>query len=304
MKKVKYLGASLRGIRLKQIFNLEAGLGVLYALVLPIKYLSLLFLTSVLISCEEVIELNLEESSPRLVVDASLLWYMDTPGNEQKIILTETTGYYEDEIATVSDAEIIIRSKNGEEFIFKHQEQGIYTNTSFKPKLEEEYTLEIKYKEEIYTASSNFVPVSGIDFIEQNNEGGFTREDLEIEPFFTDPKGEENFYLFTFKDFSISKLSLEIYEDKFTDGNQFSASYSDEDLVPGDEVFITMEGISKAFYNYLFILRSQGGDNGGGPFQSQPATVKGNIINQSNPENYPFGYFRLSEADSTTYIVQ
>ena len=31
--------------------------------------------------------------------------------------------------------------------------------------------------------------------------------------------------------------------------------------------------------------------------------VKGNIINQTNPENYPFGYFRLSEIDSTTYIA-
>lgn len=48
-----------------------------------------------------------------------------------------------------------------------------------------------------------------------------------------------------------------------------------------------MEGISEPFYNYLYILRSQGGNNGGGPFQSQPATVKGNVVNQTNPENYP-----------------
>lgn len=267
-------------------------------------YLFIFFLAISLISCEEVIDLDLEESEPRLVIDASIIWYLNTEGNEQRITLSKTTGFYEDEIEPVIDAQVSIEADNGEEFIFEHQDQGIYTNNNFNPRFEENYSLEINYKEEIYTASSSFVPVPGIDFIEQNDEGGFTREDLEIEPFFTDPEGEENFYLFTFRDFSISKLSLEIYEDEFTDGNQVSASYSDEDLVAGDEVFVTMEGISEAFYNYLFILRSQGGDNGGGPFQSQPATVKGNIINETNPENYPFGYFRLSEADSTTYIVQ
>ncbi|SKB41132.1 protein of unknown function [Salegentibacter holothuriorum] len=268
------------------------------------SYLFILFLTLSLASCEEVIDLDLEESEPRLVIDASIIWYLNTEGNQQQITLSNTTGFYEDEIEPVTEAQVTIQADNGEEFIFEHKEQGIYTNNNFKPSLEENYTLKISYQEEIYTASSSFVPVPGIDFIEQNDEGGFTREDLEIEPFFTDPEGEENFYLFTFRDFSISKLSLEIYEDEFTDGNQVSATYSDEDLASGDEVFVTMEGISEAFYNYLFILRSQGGDNGGGPFQSQPATVKGNIVNETNPENYPFGYFRLSETDSTTYIIK
>jgi len=268
------------------------------------SYLLILFLALSISSCEEVIDLDLEESEPRLVIDASLVWYLDTEGKEQRITLSQTTGFYEDEIQAVNEAQVSIEADNGEEFIFEHQQQGVYTNSNFNPRFEENYSLEINYQEEIYTSTSSFVPVPGIDFIEQNDEGGFTREDLEIEAFFTDPEGEENFYFFTFRDFSISKLSLEIYEDEFTDGNQVSATYSDEDLVAGDEIFVTMEGISEPFYNYLFILRSQGGDNGGGPFQSQPATVKGNIVNETNPENYPFGYFRLSEADSTTYIVQ
>ena len=266
--------------------------------------LSLIILLLTFTSCEEVIDLDLDQSEPRLVIDASMLWYIGTPGNNQQIKLSETIGFYEEGIEPVIDAEVIINTGNGEEFIFAHQENGIYQNSNFIPEFDENYTLEISYNDELYTATSSFVPVAGIDYIEQNDEGGFTREDLEVEVFFTDPAGEDNFYLFTFRDFSISKLSLEIYEDEFTDGNQVSATYSDEDLTAGDEVFVTMEGISEAFYNYLFILRSQGGDNGGGPFQSQPATVKGNIINETNPENYPFGYFRLSEADSTTYIVQ
>jgi hypothetical protein len=263
-----------------------------------------IFLAVSLTSCEEVIDLDLEQSEPRLVIDASLIWYINTSGDYQQIKLSQTTGFYEEEAKPVTDAEVTIEAGNGEEFIFVHQEQGIYTNDNFNPIFEENYTLQINYQDDIYTASSSFVSVPGIDFIEQNSEGGFIREDIEIEAFFTDPAGEDNSYIFRFSNFSTSKVSLEIYEDEFTDGNQVSASYSNDELAAGDEIFVTMEGISKPFYNYLFILRSQGGNNGGGPFQSQPATVKGNIVNKTNPENYPFGYFRLSEADSITYILQ
>ncbi len=269
-----------------------------------LSILFILFLALSISSCEEVINLDLEESEPRLVVDASLIWYMDTPGNFQQIKLSETIGFYDEEAQPVTDAMVIIKTDSGDEFIFEHEENGFYVNSEFNPKFEENYNLEISYEDDIYTASSNFVPVPGIDSIEQNSEGGFTREDLEIDAFFTDPAGEDNTYLFRFSNLSSLKVSLEIYEDEFTDGNQVSASYSNDDLAAGDEIFITMEGITKPFYNYLFILQTQGGDNGGGPFQSQPATVKGNIINETNPENYPFGYFRLSEADSTTYIVE
>lgn len=269
-----------------------------------IRSLFIILLTLGLNSCEEVIDLDLEESETRLVIDASLIWYLNSPGNFQQIKLSQTTGFYEDEVEPVSDASVIITTSNGQEFAFEHEEQGFYVNSEFIPEFGVSYTLEITYQDELYTATSNFIPVPGIDFISQNSEGGFTREDLEIEAFFTDPEGEDNSYLFRFSNLSTSKVSLEIYEDEFTDGNQVSSTYSNEELEAGNEIFISMEGISKAFYDYLFILRSQGGNNGGGPFQSQPATVKGNIINETNPQNYPFGYFRLSEADSTTYIVE
>ncbi len=47
----------------------------------------------------------------------------------------------------------------------------------------------------------------------------------------------------------------------------------------------------------MSVLVSIAGNNGGGPFQSPPATVRGNIINTTNSANYPLGYFSLSEVD-------
>ena len=52
----------------------------------------------------------------------------------------------------------------------------------------------------------------------------------------------------------------------------------------------------------MFILLQQNSEEGGGPFETQPAAVRGNCINQSNPERFPLGYFRLSEVDEIMYL--
>lgn len=54
----------------------------------------------------------------------------------------------------------------------------------------------------------------------------------------------------------------------------------------------------------MSILVNIAGNTGGGPFQSPPATVRGNIINTTQPENFPLGYLSLSEYDTVNYIVQ
>jgi hypothetical protein len=54
----------------------------------------------------------------------------------------------------------------------------------------------------------------------------------------------------------------------------------------------------------MFILLQQGSDQGGGPFETQPATVRGNMINETNSDNFPLGYFRVSEVSTLTYVVE
>ncbi|MGY5848461.1 DUF4249 domain-containing protein [Salegentibacter sp. HM20] len=253
-----------------------------------------------LTSCEEVVQLDLETAEPRLVIEASIQWYKGSEGNHQIIKITKSTGFYEDEIMGVEGAGVNIQNEYGEIFEFQDVGDGIYLNSAFKPELNLGYTLFVEVEGEIYTAEERLIPVSEITRIEQSVRTGFGEDQIEIKAFYQDPPGEANYYLFTF---SNEKTSLEIYEDEFTDGNEIFGYFSNEDIKPGDEIIIEMAGISRAFYEYLFILRSQVGNNGGGPFETQPATVKGNIVNETNRQNYPFGYFRLSEVDSTSYLV-
>ncbi|MBL7712163.1 MAG: hypothetical protein JNL13_06860, partial [Chitinophagaceae bacterium] len=47
-----------------------------------------------LLSCTKVVVVDLKTAEPKLVVDASIDWVKGTPGHEQQIKLSTTTGYY------------------------------------------------------------------------------------------------------------------------------------------------------------------------------------------------------------------
>lgn len=254
-----------------------------------------------MISCEEVVDVELEESNPRLVVEASLLWKKGTEGNFQTIKLTTTAPFFEDETPPAKDAQVSVISEEGEIFNFEEIDPGIYRNEQFVPDLNKNYELSITYQDETYIAMESLVPVSELQFIEQGSNGGFGGEDTELKVYYNDPAGVDNYYLFRF---FFENLSFQIYDDEFTDGNLSFAYFTNEDLLPGEEVAFEIQGISENFYEYMFILRSQAGTNGGGPFQTQPTTVRGNIINITNPENFAFGYFRLSETDFLQYTIE
>lgn len=256
-------------------------------------------------SCEDPINVDLNNAPPKLVIDASINWFKDTPGNEQSIQLTLSAPYFDSNVPPANDATVTISDSNDHTYSFVEDEMsGIYKNTNFIPIINETYTLTIIYNGETYTGIETLKSVVPIDYVEQNDEGGFTGEETELKAYYTDPADEENYYFFEF----ISDIpvipSLEVYEDQYTNGNQIFGFYTEEDLSTGDVVTIRNYGISERFYNYMFILLQQNSDEGGGPFETQPATLRGNCVNVTNPQNFPLGYFRVSEVAEMVYTVQ
>lgn len=254
-----------------------------------------------LTACEDVVQIDLDESEPKLVIEASILWEKGSSGNTQNIIISKTSPFYESGRNAVDNAQVRLISSENEVFPFVSSGDGMYTATNFNPVINREYKLVVDYDGSLYEATEVLKSVVGLDSVVQSRAGGFSGEDYEIKAYYQDPAETEDFYLFKFK----NELSnLEIYEDEFTNGNSIFGYYSDEDIEAGDEIGIQIQGISEDYYQYLYILRSQVGNNQGGPFETMPATVKGNIINKTQPENFPFGYFRLSEVDKLNYTVQ
>lgn len=268
-------------------------------------FLILFFAIISLISCEDVVDIDLETAEPKLVIDASLKWQKGTSGNEQIIKLTTTTGFYENAIPYVTGATVFVTNGNNDVFNFVEiPNSGEYFCSNFVPEINQNYTLTVIVNGETYIAFETLLAVPTIDSVEQDNEGGFTGDEIEVKFFYDDISNENNFYLIQFNTSITTLPEYDVISDEFFQGNQMFGLYTNEDLGAGNKVTFTLHGISKTYYNYMNILLGVATTNGGSPFQTPPATVRGNIINQTNFDNYALGFFRLSETDTMTYTVE
>jgi len=267
-------------------------------------YLLISIISIFFTSCEDVIQVDLDTAAPRLVIDASIQWQKGTLGNEQKIKLSTTTGFYDNVIPTVSGATVFITNSDNVVFNFNETtpNTGIYTCSTFVPEINKTYVLTVILNGQTYTATETLKSVSSITNIEQNNNGGLGN-DIEIKSFFNDPATVENYYMFKYKSSIAAVPVFEVQNDKFTDGNQNFGLYMNEDIGTGDQLDITIYGISKRYFEYMNKLILIAGESNG-PFSTPPATVRGNIINQTNSKNFALGYFSLSETDFRNYTVQ
>ncbi|TDS20752.1 uncharacterized protein DUF4249 [Maribacter caenipelagi] len=275
-----------------------------------IKLLLALF-TVALTGCEDVIDVDVQTDTLRLVVEASLDWEKGTTGNEQLITLRTSTPFFDTESTNVTGAEVsVTNNATGEVFLFTDQNNGTYTTSTFEPQLEATYTLEILYDGERYIAEDTMNPVPDITDIYQDTEDGFDDETIELHIVFTDFEEEGDNYLFKFERPQDLLPTLETGDDEFINGNEVDWWYEiddDEDeeiqpLLPGDVVNISMHGISRSYFNYIDIVIDQMG--GVGIFEATPVDVKGNCINTTNPDNYAHGYFRVTQTNKATYTVQ
>jgi hypothetical protein len=257
-----------------------------------------------LVSCEDVVDVQLNTASPKLVIEASINWEKGTTGQVQKIKLTTTSDYYNDTVPIVSGAVVFIKNNSGAIFNFVEvPNTGEYICTDFLPNLNETYFLTINNKGEIYTASEKLMAVSDIeDNIEQTNNGGFDGKQIQIKYFFQDNGSEENFYMDSFQTDTNPFPFYSVSSDELFQGNQCFGIFINKNTVAGNVVSINLYGISEDYYNYMSKIITA--TNSGGLFASTPAAVRGNIINQTNGSNYPLGYFRLSEVDTKIYNVQ
>lgn len=275
-----------------------------------IKSIIALF-TVILTGCTDVIDVDVQTDTLRLVVEASLDWEKGTTGNDQVITLRTSTPFFDTQSTNVTGAEVTVTNNaTGEVFRFTDQNDGTYTTSTFQPQLFATYTLEIVYNGERYVAEDTMNPVPNITDIYQDTEDGFDDEAIELHIVFTDFEDEGDNYLFKFERPQDLLPTLETGDDEFINGNEVDWWYEiddDEDeeiqpLLPGDVVNISMHGISRAYYNYMDIVMDQIG--GVGIFEATPVDVRGNCINTTNPDNYAHGYFRVTETNRVSYTVE
>lgn len=259
----------------------------------------------VLLSCTKVVKVDMETAAPRLVIDASIDWVKGTTGNEQRIKLSTTTGYYSMAFPTVSGADIVITNSVNAVFSFIEEPgSGVYICNDFHPVIGETYTLRVVLNGETYTATETCIGVPDIENnIVQNDAGGFGGNEVEITYYYQDNGNEKNYYLHRIESPVSTFPDYKARDDENSQGSLMQEYFSDKDLKAGDKIAIRLYGISGRYYDYFRKLLAASGAEAG-PFQTTPGAVTGNIINQTHSANFAYGYFRLSEVDTREYTVQ
>lgn len=251
-----------------------------------------------------MVDADLDTAPAKLVIDASIDWVKGTDGSSQKIKLSTTTGFYSTQIPTVSGANIVVTNSANTVFSFTEiPGTGEYVCNNFVPVIGQTYVLTVNLAGQTYTATEKMIAAPTIDAIEQKNDAGFDGDEIEVKFYFQDNGTQDNHYMTGFKANIHQYPYFGVFDDEFFQGNQTFASYSHEDLAPGNQMQLSLYGISRSYQDYMGILLnvSQGD---GGPWSATPTNVRGNIVNQTNAANFALGYFRLCEVDKKNYTIQ
>jgi len=262
-------------------------------------------------SCEDPIDVDLDNITPRLVVEGDIEWEKGTSGNVQTIRLSESTDFFENDIRPVMDAQVVMNQlSTGTSYLFTHIGDGIYETSDFQPVIDEDYELLITSAGQNFRAVERLYPVPEVDRIEQNMVEEFNgEEEISIDLFAQDPAGIENYYLLTHFPEGDEVPFISIWDDKFIDGNEITFIYrqsfgvEEEELASGSNVEIEFMAISEDYANFMLILTEQA-YGGFGPFSTTPVALKGNVANLTNPDENAFGFFRLSEKVTSTVIIE
>lgn len=114
------------------------------------------------VSCEKVIELELNEAEQRMVVEAVL---KDSPGNNYILLSLTSTVYTDQNFYKISGADVRVKDKDNNEYIFPEVsgEPGKYWNPTFSVLPENDYTLTIIANGETITSTCHSFAKPTID---------------------------------------------------------------------------------------------------------------------------------------------
>lgn len=269
--------------------------------ILPIL---LVFLFS---SCEKVIDVDVPSIEPKLIIDASFEVYFDEDPVRAKttVKLSESADYFEETIPTVTNATVFITYQiNQDTFVIDFIDDnadGVYEPAiSFIPEDNIEYELTVIHNNETYKGKATKVKSTPIIEVNRGDGTLFSGNEIEIKVKIQDELDVDNYYYFDF-----SNNNYSVLEDRFFDGQEYEVPnfYLEDEIELPITVNIKMLGITKDYYTYLQILVDQSGQDGGGPFETVPTSLLGNMINTTNDSNFPLGYFHISETDTVELFL-
>jgi hypothetical protein len=267
-----------------------------------LKYLIIpaLISTSLLLSCEDVINVDLKSVAPRIVIEGSLSNLSDSV----IIMLHKSTDYFTPSgIIPINDAEVSITDSAGISHQLVNIADGIYAAGDIHSKPGDIFNLGVTEAGVTYTANSVMPVLVNLETVTIDKNPNHPDEDR-INVLINDPAGIANYYMFeVFRNDTLLNKGNHfiLYTDKYFDGKSTWLEISarrlgDIKFHPGDSIKVRLLNIEKTMYEYFDILRS--------------ITDEMQILSAATPSNPPnnisndaLGYFAVWSVSEMTIIM-
>ena len=287
-------------------------------------YLTVLMFGITLSSCEDVIQVKLDEGSKLLIVDAFL---NDLP-KTQEIVLTNNDSYFSNKSAPpVTNANVELKDLTlNKTFVFNHTSSGKYqlpyNALDSVMRLNHQYELNIAYEGQVYKSTTILKRAAVIDsvganFDEDGSLGGpgaatgvyycylYAKDKVDATTDYYWVKTFRNDTAFNKAD--DMNTSIDGTNGSVTSGLD-SLSFTPPVTFLGFKVYrkfdvcrVEIHSISKECYNFLNQAVAQ--INNGGLFATTPENVKTNIVTPSSSKVKAAGWFSMSKVATKTRIV-
>jgi hypothetical protein len=240
----------------------------------------IIFLVSVLTSCEKVIDIDLNKADKKYVIEGLIT---DHAGQCQ-VTITETKNFDEDNnFSPVTDASVSITDNSTGTITFLGETSpGVYKHASLAGTSGKTYSLRVGINGDTFGASSTIPDPVTMDTIYTTTETWFSGDIKLANIEYDDPAGVANFYKFDRYRNGVKTKQTFVDNDDLSDGRRtiatlFTGGDDDEEedkLQTGDEVKIDMLCIDAMVYKYWYSLE-QGAT--GNPQSATPANPVTNI---------------------------
>ncbi len=261
----------------------------------------LLIFILLLFGCEDVIQVDVESSEPRIVIEARI----SNSLNKNFVKITESTDYFNpNTYKVVSGAEVKIKENNKTEYLLEETAAGIYKSPQLVAVPQNQYSITVNVKGKKYTAESYVPSTINIDSISyQIKKRPFKKEKfLELHVYFQDNKSQKDFARFVIYKNGEKIRKIFLYNDRLTNGNYvnyFFFNFDKETFKFGDKIFVEMQSIDEQTYKYFKTLRDATAQKVRGPLgAAAPANP------ETNWNNNALGFFSTFTISTGSVVLK
>jgi hypothetical protein len=264
-----------------------------------IKILLPCLFIGMMLSCKKVIKLNLDNSSPKYVIEGTIT---DSLGTAQVLISQTKDFYANNSFVGVTGAVVTITNDSGVVTPLIATDSGVYTSPLLVGSQNHSYTLNVFVGGQSFIATSTMPSVVTFDSLFITVDNTFGKADKVANVQYKDPPGKGNSYRFIEYINGQQEKTIFVENDDFTDGNKivsplniFNSDDNNKKINTGDTVRIDMQCIDKQVYLYWYSLTQ-------GSTGSSQSAAPGNPV--TNMQGGALGYFSANTLRSKIVVAQ